>query len=200
MILDRFKLTDKIAIVTGAGRGIGRGIALGFAEVGAHVVCAARSVPQIEETAAEIRARGRRALPVQCDVMQREQLEQLVARTLAEFGRIDLLVNNAGGWPPKDALRTSEKAFEEAFRFNVTSAFVLTRLVVPHMVEDGRRRHREHLVAGRQPDPAGLRRLRHVQGGAVVLEPDARARSSRPRCASTRSRSAPSTRRRSKWS
>jgi 7-alpha-hydroxysteroid dehydrogenase len=66
--------------------------------------------------------------------MQRAQLEALVAATMAEFGRIDLLVNNAGGWPPKDALRTSEKAFEEAFRFNVTSAFVLTRLAVPHMV------------------------------------------------------------------
>jgi 7-alpha-hydroxysteroid dehydrogenase len=137
MILDRFKLTDKVAVVTGAGRGIGRGIALGFAEAGAHVACAARSVPQIDETAAEVRRRGRRALAVPCDVMERTQLEQLVQRTLAEFGRIDILVNNAGGWPPKDALRTSEKSFEEAFRFNVTSAFVLTRLVVPHMVQTG---------------------------------------------------------------
>jgi 7-alpha-hydroxysteroid dehydrogenase len=134
MILDLFKLTDRVAIVTGAGRGIGRGIALGFAEAGAHVVCAARSSAQIEETAAAVRARGRRALAVPCDVMQRAQLEGLVDATLAEFGRIDLLVNNAGGWPPKDALRTSERAFEEAFRFNVTSAFLLTRLVVPHMV------------------------------------------------------------------
>ena len=137
MILDLFKLTDRVAIVTGAGRGIGRGIALGFAEAGAHLACAARSVPQIEETAAAVRERGRRALAVPCDVTQRAQLEQLVAATLAEFGRIDLLVNNAGGWPPKDALRTSEKAFEEAFHFNVTSAFLLTRLVVPHMVKNG---------------------------------------------------------------
>ena len=137
MILDLFKLTDRIAIVTGAGRGIGRGIALGFAEAGAHVVVAARSVAQIEETAAAVRERGRRALAVPCDVMQRAQLEHLVAATMTEFGRIDLLVNNAGGWPPKDALRTGEKAFEEAFRFNVTSAFLLTRLVVPHMVASG---------------------------------------------------------------
>ncbi|HWP64866.1 MAG TPA: glucose 1-dehydrogenase [Candidatus Limnocylindria bacterium] len=135
MILDLFKLTDQVAIVTGAGRGIGRGIALAYAEAGAHVVCAARSVAQIEETAAGVRARGRRALAVECDVNERAQLERLVAATLAEFGRIDLLVNNAGGWLPKDALRTSEKAFEEAFHFNVTSAFALTRLVVPHMVE-----------------------------------------------------------------
>jgi 7-alpha-hydroxysteroid dehydrogenase len=134
MILDLFKLTDRVAIVTGAGRGIGRGIALGFADAGAHVVCAARSTAQIEETAALVRERGRRALAVPCDVMQRAQLEQLLAATLAEFGRVDVLVNNAGGWPPKDALRTSERAFEEAFRFNVTSAFLLTRLVVPAMV------------------------------------------------------------------
>src|SRR5688572_10229706 len=134
MILDRFKLTDKVAIVTGAGRGIGRGIALGFAEARAHVAVAARSQAQIDDTAAEVRKRGRRALAVTCDVMQRAQLEALVQQTLAEFGRVDLLVNNAGGWPPQDALRTSEKSFEEAYRFNVTSAFVLTKLVVPHML------------------------------------------------------------------
>ena len=137
MILDLFKLTDKVAIVTGAGRGIGQGIALGFADAGAHVVCAARSAAQIEETAAGVRSRGRRALAVECDVNQRAHLERLVDATLAEFGRIDLLVNNAGGWMPGDALRTGEKSFEEAFHFNVTTAFVLTRLVVPHMVKSG---------------------------------------------------------------
>ena len=137
MILDLFKLTDKVAIVTGAGRGIGQGIALGFADAGANVVCAARSKAQIDETAARVRERGRRALAVECDVNQRAQLERLVEATLAEFGRIDLLVNNAGGWMPGDALRTGEKSFEEAFHFNVTTAFVLMRLVVPHMVKHG---------------------------------------------------------------
>ncbi len=135
MILDRFRLTDQVAIVTGAGRGIGQGIALAYAEAGADVVCAARTPSQLEETAEQVRALGRRALVVPCDVLERAQLENLVAAALAEFGRIDLLVNNAGGWPPKPALRTSEKEFESAFRFNVTTAFVLTRLVVPRMVE-----------------------------------------------------------------
>ncbi len=135
MILDRFKLTDQVAIVTGAGRGIGAGIALAFAEAGAHVVCAARSAEQIEATLKGVRDRGRRGLAVRCDVLERSQLDQLVSATLAEFGRVDILVNNAGGWPPKAALRTSEKEFEAAFRFNVTTAFVLTRLVVPKMVE-----------------------------------------------------------------
>lgn len=135
MILDRFRLDGRVALVTGGGRGIGEGIALAFAEAGADVVVCARSVEQIEQTAEQIRARGRRALAVPCDVTKRDQLEALVEATLAEFGRIDILVNNAGGWPPKDALRTSEKEFETAFRFNVTTAFVLTRMVVPKMVE-----------------------------------------------------------------
>jgi 7-alpha-hydroxysteroid dehydrogenase len=135
MILDRFRLDDRVVLVTGGGRGIGRGIALGCAEAGADVVVCARSPEQIEDTAEQVRALGRRALAVPCDVTKREDLEQLVERTLEEFGRIDVLVNNAGGWPPKDALLTSEEEFETAFRFNVVSAFALTRMVVPKMVE-----------------------------------------------------------------
>ena len=96
---------------------------------------AARSEDQLEDTAAEIRSRGRRALVVPTDVTERPQLEALVAAAMAEFGRIDILVNNAGGWPPQPLLRTSERAFEQAFRFNVTSAFLMTRFTVPHMVE-----------------------------------------------------------------
>jgi 7-alpha-hydroxysteroid dehydrogenase len=134
MILDQYRLTDRVAIVTGAGRGIGAGIALAFAEVGAHVVCAARTAEQIEGVAAGVRAFGRRALAVPCDVNQRAQLDALVTRTMDEFGRVDVLVNNAGGYPPRPALETSERGFEEAFRFNVTSAFVLSRLVVRHML------------------------------------------------------------------
>lgn len=135
MILDRFRLDGQVAIVTGAGRGIGRAIALAYAEAGADLVCAARTPADIEATALQVLELGRRALPVPCDVLERAQLERLVDATLGEFGKIDILVNNAGGFPPKPALRTSEKDFEAAFRFNVTSAFVLTRLTVPKMVE-----------------------------------------------------------------
>jgi 7-alpha-hydroxysteroid dehydrogenase len=137
MILDRFRLDDRVALVTGAGRGIGEGIALAFAEMGAHVVCAARSREQIDAVAGKVRGLGRRALAVPCDVNERAQLEDLVGRAAKELGRIDLLVNNAGGTPPQPALRTSERMFENALRFNVTSAFLLTRLVVPHMLEAG---------------------------------------------------------------
>ncbi len=135
MILDQFKLTDQVALVTGAGKGIGRAIALAYAEAGADVVCAARTQADIDDTAAEIRALGRKALAVPCDVLERAQLENLADKAFEEFGRVDILVNNAGGSPPKAALRTSEREFEGAFRFNVTTAFLLTRLVVPRMVE-----------------------------------------------------------------
>jgi 7-alpha-hydroxysteroid dehydrogenase len=137
MILDRFRLDDKVALVTGAGRGIGRGCALAFAEAGAHVVCSARTPEQIEDTAAQVRALGRRAIAVPCDVMETAQLENLVEQALKEFGRIDVLVNNAGGSPPRPALETSERMFERAFRFNVTTAFTASKLVVPAMRRAG---------------------------------------------------------------
>ena len=134
MILDRFKLTDRVAIVTGAGKGIGRGIAIAFAEAGADVVCAARTEADIESAVAEVRKRGRRGLAVPTDVMQTADLERLVESALAEFGRVDVLVNNAGGTMPRAALDTDEAYFAEAIRFNVTSAFLLTRLAAPRMV------------------------------------------------------------------
>jgi len=134
MILDRFKLTDRIAVVTGGGRGIGRGIAIALAEAGANVVCAARTLADIEATADEVRKRERRALAHRCDVLQTADLESLVAATLDEFGRIDLLVNNAGGTAPRAALETSEEYFETALRFNATAPFLLSRMVIPEMV------------------------------------------------------------------
>src|SRR5262249_23285356 len=135
MILERFPLPHRVALVTGASKGIGRGIALGFAEAGADVVLASRTRSELEKVAARVRELGRRALVVPCDVNEREHLGRLVDGAWQEFGRIDVLVNNAGGRPPRAALRTSEKRFQAALRFNVTSAFLLSRLAIPRMLE-----------------------------------------------------------------
>jgi 7-alpha-hydroxysteroid dehydrogenase len=137
MILDRFKLTDRVAVVTGAGRGIGKGIALALAEAGADVVCGARTLEQVQQTVTEIEARGRRGLAISSNVMEADDREKLVASTIAEFGRLDILVNNAGGWIPQPMLETSDKDFDRAFRFNVSHAFSMTRIVAPHMARTG---------------------------------------------------------------
>ena len=134
-ILDSFRLDGQVAIVTGSGRGIGAAIAIAYADAGADVVVSARTISQLEETAEKVRARGRRALIVPCDVLEPEQRVELVNRAVEEFGRLDILVNNAGGWPPKPTLETSEDEFDACFRFNVTSAYAMTRLAVPRIAE-----------------------------------------------------------------
>ena len=135
MILDAFRLTGQVALVTGSGHGIGRAIALAFADAGAHVVCSARTQADIDETAAHVRERGREALAVRCDVLHTEQLETLLAAAFERFGRLDVLCNNAGGALPRAALELSERAFEKIVRFNLTSPFLMTKLCVPHMVK-----------------------------------------------------------------
>ena len=134
-IFDNFKLDGKVAVVTGAGKGIGAAIAKTFAEAGADVAIGARTVADLERVAAEITALGRRALVVQTDVLDFEQLQNLADRAMAEFGRIDILVNNAGGFPPKPVSQTTAREFEGAFRFNVSTAYEMSRICAPLMVD-----------------------------------------------------------------
>lgn len=128
-------MDGRVAIVTGAGRGIGRGIALAFAELGADVVCAARTEAEIEATAERVRGFGRRALAIPCDVTDPTRLEALAATAKSELGRIDLLVNNAGGYPPMPFLETDLASWQWCIRFNLESAVVLTRACLPHMFD-----------------------------------------------------------------
>ena len=116
------------------GRGIGAAVARTFAAAGADVVIASRTKDQLDEVAADVRAAGRRAVVVPCDVSETANLQELVDLAMAELGRIDVVVNNAGGTSPRPFLDTSERMFERAFHFNVTTAFVLSKLAVPHML------------------------------------------------------------------
>lgn len=135
MILDQFKLTDRVVMITGAGRGIGAGCAQACAEAGAHVALTARTVSQLEEVAAEVRAQGRKALIFPADVNDLDTLEAFVAATIEEFGRIDTVINNAGGSMPAPFMDTSTEMFEKAFHFNVTTAFSLSQHALPHLLE-----------------------------------------------------------------
>lgn len=137
MLADRFRVTDRVAVVTGAGRGIGAACARALAEFGADVVLAARTESQLREVAADVERLGRRALVVPTDVSDLGTLPALVDATVAEFGRLDVVINNAGGSMPQAFLDTSVKAFEGAFHFNVTTAFALTQAATPHLLASG---------------------------------------------------------------
>ena len=136
-VLDQFRVDDKVALVTGAGRGIGRASALALAEAGADVVLVARTPEQLEAVATEVRALGRRAETVPFDVIELDRLGELVDVATERLGGLDILVNNAGGSFPRPLLDTSIKMFEKAFAFNVTTAFELTKQAVPALLASG---------------------------------------------------------------
>ncbi len=139
MNLPYFDLTNKVAIVTGGATGIGRGIAEGLGEAGASVVIAARRPEKCQEACREIIERtGVRAIPVRCDITVDDEIEGLVARVMAEFGRIDILVNNSGiGGSEKPILKMSDLDWTSVLDVNLKGAFSLSRAVVSKMIERG---------------------------------------------------------------
>jgi 7-alpha-hydroxysteroid dehydrogenase len=137
VILDKFLLTDQVAIVTGAGRGIGAATAVALAEAGADVVISARTVEQLEQVAAQIEAVGRRALIVPADLSDLDAVAGLAQAAQDAFGRLDLVVDNLGGSMPRPFLSTSPRFLTEAFSFNVATAHALNRAAVPIMLESG---------------------------------------------------------------
>jgi 7-alpha-hydroxysteroid dehydrogenase len=148
-------MDGQVAVITGAGKGIGAGIARAFAEAGARVVLAARTRTDLEVVAADVAALGSRALVVPTDVLDFGQLQQLADAAMAGFGRIDVLVNNAGGSPPRPVATTSARDFEQALQFNVTTAFELSRICAPLIVESAGGGNILNIssIAGHKPAP-----------------------------------------------
>ena len=127
-------LADKVAVITGGGRGIGRAIALKFAGEGAAVVVTARSKSEIESVAGEIRKAGGRAAAVAADVTDEKQCEHIIHAATAEFGRVDILVNNAGEYGPVKPLEELiPSEWDRVIAVNLRSAYLLTRLALPAM-------------------------------------------------------------------
>ena len=132
-----FELTDKVVVVTGAGRGIGKSIAEIAAEYGADLALGSRNVAESEETAAVCRSLGRKAVVFPLDVSKVASIREFVDKTLAEFGRIDVLVNNAGYNSPKPALDYTEDEFDYISDVNFKGAFFMSTLVAKSMIERG---------------------------------------------------------------
>lgn len=114
-------------MVTGAGRGIGRALALGFAAEGAEVVLAARTKSQVRQVAQEVERLGRRALPLACDVAQEDQVKALTSAALRAFGKVDVLVNNAGVGNIRPVWGTPKTAFERVLAVNIVGTFLCTK-------------------------------------------------------------------------
>lgn len=132
---DRFSMEGRVAVITGGGTGIGRASALVLAERGADIVLAGRRMEPLESTAGEIKALGRRAVAVSTDVTDPEQCRALVDRTLADFGRLDVLLNNAGGGQTKPMMKWTDQEWHEVLDLNLSSAWYLSRAAVQPMIE-----------------------------------------------------------------
>lgn len=139
MILDKFKLDGKVAVVTGGGRGIGRGIALAFAEAGADVVIPDLNLDDAEATAEDIHKQGQRALAVRCDAGNRDQAEAVVAQTVKELGSLDILINNAFSSNNMALMVTDDDQFEFNLRVTLKGTFIWSQIAgrIMHQQKSG---------------------------------------------------------------
>ena len=140
---DRFRLDGQVVLLTGAGRGLGRAMALSYADAGAKIAGASRTLSQLEETAELVAERGGEAISIATDVADSAAVQHMVDATIDHFGRVDVLVNNAGGGADGDGAPLTELTDEQwrwGIDMNLTSQMLCARAVLPHMTErpDGR--------------------------------------------------------------
>ena len=132
---DNLVLSGRRAVVTGAGRGIGRSIALALAQAGADVAVTARTQGEIEQLAAEIRAMGRQSLAVPCDVTDSEQVKHMASTLIDGLGGVDILVNNAGNAGSHKFLNHPDELWYRMLSINLTSVYYVTKAFVPRLIE-----------------------------------------------------------------
>lgn len=133
-MVDMFRLDDQVAVVTGASFGLGRGMAEGLAEAGAHIVAVSRITENLSETITEVEGLGRACLPIACDVSKRDQVETMIAQAIDRFGRIDILVNNAGIIRRAPAVDFSDDDWRAVLDLNLNGVWYCCQAAGRHMV------------------------------------------------------------------
>ena len=134
-VSERFDISGKVAIVTGGASGIGRAIALALAESGANVVIADRALDGAEEMAREIESAGGKAIATKTDVTDSKEVEQMVQRTIEKFGKIDILINNAGIIARSSVMDMTEEELDRTFEVNLKGVVLCSQAVARHMIE-----------------------------------------------------------------
>ncbi len=128
------RLRDSIALVTGGGRGVGKAIALAFAQEGADVAVLSRTASEIEDVAAKIRELGRRTYAAKSDVTDETQVREVVRNVIDQWGRVDILVNNAGVVHIQPLIEMPSELWDKTLEVNLKGAFLVTKYVLPHMI------------------------------------------------------------------